>query len=195
MDSNDKKAFASLMYALGSLYDMDLENKVILKIWFEALSEYTIEEVGKAVTAYIKSPDFGTYKPKPADIIKMISGTASDNAFLAWSKFIEAVKRVGTYSSVVFDDPIIHRVVDDMGGWCSFGTKTEKELPFVQNEFVSRYRAFRSKPELPTHSKKLVGIIEAENAKEGFEVKQIPVFIGDKKKAQIVYKNKELVRV
>jgi hypothetical protein len=91
---------------------------------------------------------------------------------------------------VVFDDPIIHRVVDDMGGWCSFGVKDGKELPFVEKEFVARYRAFKSKGVLPAYNRKLVGLDEARNVLDGFEPMNRPVYIGSPDRAKLVYEQK-----
>ena len=195
MNETDKKEFAAIVYPLGLLYEMDMSNKHVLKIWFEALSSYSVQEVAAGVTAYVKCPDHGSYKPKPADIIKMIDGTAADLAFLAWTKLVDALGRVGTYRTVVFDDPVIHRVVDDMGGWTSFGSKTERELPFAEKEFVGRYRALRVKGSVPRHASRLIGQTEANNAISGWGREEPPVLIGCQEKAMRVltgFANKQL---
>jgi hypothetical protein len=192
MTDSDKKRFAAAMYSFTAIYEMDFSSKAVLKIWFESLANHTIEEIESAVTRYIKSPDFGSYKPKPSDLIKILEGTSDDRAFSAWSKLEKAVRRVGTYKTVVFDDPIIHRVVDDMGGWCEIGRKEERELPFVSKEFCQRYRAFSSKSIIPDHSKKLLGLSEGDNTARGFEHKEEPVLCGDEEKALLVYSGKAI---
>lgn len=190
MIETDKKAFLSVLYPLGEIYEMDMSNKNILKIWFEALSDYSIEEVAEGVTAYIKNPDTGSYKPKPADIIRMIDGTSADKAMVAWTMVENAVRRIGTYRTVVFEDPIIHRVIEDMGGWCSLGEKQESELPFVQKEFLTRYRAVVQRRSLTSYPGKLLGIIEAGNNVEGYYTEDNPVLIGDAGKARLVLEHK-----
>lgn len=186
MTDNDKKMFASIMYPLGKIYDLALEDKYIMRVWFEALSDLSIEEVGKAVSAYLKSPDFGTYKPKPADIIKMIQGTSLDKSFQAWSKVESAARRVGSYQTVVFDDPIIHRVIEDMGGWVDLCQKNESELPFVAKEFTARYKGFSVRGEMPVHPTRLYGLTDRVNSSDGYTEDVDPVLIGDHDKAKLL---------
>jgi len=183
MTENDKKAFLAVMYKLFAIYEMPLENKHLLSAWFDALSDYDIEEVAVAAQRYIKSPDFGTYKPKPADLIKMIEGTSADRALMAWSKVESAVRSIGTYVTVAFDDPIIHRVIADMGGWVALGEKSEDELPFVAKEFGNRYRGLAQKQETPAHPRKLYGVIDTSNGATGHVEEMAPVLIGDRDKA------------
>jgi hypothetical protein len=52
--------------------------------------------------------------PKPADIVRNLQGTASDRSLIAWGKLLEAMRRVGAYRSVAFDDGAIHAAVEDM---------------------------------------------------------------------------------
>lgn len=196
MNNTDKKKFAELMFTLTAIYDMDFSNSIKTNIWFETLSEFSIEEIEKAIRRYTKSPDSGGFNPKPSDLIKIIEGTSDDKAFLAWSKLIEGVKRIGIYQTVVFDDPLIHRVVQDMGGWCEFGRKEEKELPFVSKEFCQRYRFYSSKGIIPDHCKRLLGLSEGDCLAKGHE-KHIPdpVFIGDKEKALLIYRGEKQTQI
>lgn len=190
MREEDKKKFVVLMEGLGGIYDIEF-TKFTVMIWFEALSQNSIEDVSQAVSSYIKSPDFGTYKPKPADIVKMINGTSNDNANLAWSKFNDAIRLVGTARSVVFDDPIIHRVVYDMGGWISMGEKLEKDWPFIAKEFKERYSGYKSRDATPECHSKLIGWVDASNCRNGYE-EQPPVLVGNKEKAQNLLNNGSL---
>jgi hypothetical protein len=123
--------------------------------------------------------------PKIADVSKMLGGTSNDRAQTAWAKVDKAVRHVGTYRSVVFDDPIIHRVITEMGGWISIGTKTDNEWPFVAKEFETRYRGYSMRGERPEYQPVLIGISDAHNSKEGFKTEQ-PMLIGDAEKAQEV---------
>src|SRR5690606_37498796 len=106
-----------------------------IALWWGNLREYELSAVRQGMHRHMQNPDSGCYMPKPSDIIKMMSGSTQDSAMIAWSKVDKALRQVGTYSSVVFDDPVIHRVIHDMGGWVSLGVKNDKEWPFVANEF------------------------------------------------------------
>jgi hypothetical protein len=97
-----------------------------------------------------------------------------------------AVRRVGTYCDVVFDDALIHRVIQDMGGWIALGTKAENEWPFVAKEFENRYRSFRSRGECPQYPPTLIGIATAHNFRKGYK-SGTPVLIGQEYLAKRVW--------
>lgn len=190
MDCTDKKAFAAMMFPLGKIYDLGLEDKLIMQIWFTALSDYSVQEVASAVTRFIKNPD-SAYKPKPADILRMIEGTSADQAMNAWSKVEAAIRRVGSYQTVVFDDPTIHRIIDDMGGWVDICQTSEDELPFRSKEFCNRYRGFVSRREIPQHNRRLYGLIDTKNGADGYGDTD-PVLIGNHVLALEVMEGKKL---
>ena len=102
----------------------------------------------------------------------------------AWSRVDKAVRRVGPYQSVVFDDAVVHRVIDEMGGWIKLcNTPSEEDYKFQGLEFSRRYRAYviagGAGSDYPRH---LIGMTEAENNTAGFK-RQIPppVLIGTEK--------------
>jgi hypothetical protein len=185
MKESDKKRFGLILVGVAEVYGKEL-SKQAASIWFNILKEYEIETISLAFTSHISNPDTGQFFPKPADIIKAIGGTNTDASFIAWTKVDQAMKLVGPYRSVVFDDPIIHAVIDDMGGWIFFGEKDENEWPFIGNDFQKRYKGYKERNSTPAHNKKLVGIHEAGNRKDGFEIEK-PFLIGDKEKAKKVF--------
>lgn len=136
----------------------------------------------------MQTPPNGKFVPKIADIVEIIKGDGQDRSLIAWSKFDNALRTLGTYQSVVFDDAIIHLVVDDMGGWCSFETKSEKEWPFIKNDFVNRYKAYTKMPHLHIHQRVLIGRIEAENNLNGYK-SPAPVCIGENEHIALVYQS------
>lgn len=158
-----------------------------LDVWWNALRSYDLPSVVEAFNRHLANPDIGQFPPKPADIIRMLQGSTQDAALRAWAKVDQAVRRIGTYDDVVFDDAIIHRVIQDMGGWIALGTKGEDEWPFVAKEFENRYRGFRARSEIPEYPPKLVGIANAHNKQHGFE-DQAPILIGNELAArQVMY--------
>lgn len=184
MTQNDFDQFQTLLQAVSELYGKPM-TPFSVSIFWGALQQYDMAVVREAMNRHITNPDNGQFMPKPADLIRMMQGSSQDKALQAWHKVDKAVRQVGTYSSVVFDDPLIHRVLHEMGGWISLGTKTEDEWPFVAREFENRYRAFASRQELPEYLPVLVGIIEAENRKEGHSCEP-PMLVGDANVAMAV---------
>lgn len=184
MIDEDRVAFAALMSGVYGFYGKDASD-FALDVWWQAMSPYDFGSVKDALNRHCVNPDSGQYLPKPADVVRMLAGSTQDAALVAWSKVDRAVREVGTYRSVVFDDPVIHRVVTDMGGWVPLGTKKEDEWPFVRNEFVNRYRGYRMRSETPEYLPMLIGISDAANSKAGFRC-DAPMLIGDANMAQAV---------
>ena len=157
----------------------------VIALYWQGLQDFELPAVRDALGRHLRNTDTGQFMPKIADIIRMLQGSSQDAAFSAWSKVDKAVRQVGPYDTVVFDDPLIHRVLHDMGGWMGICDKTDDDWPFVAKEFETRYRGFKSRNERVEYPSKLVGIFEAHNAKEGHKVAQ-PMLIGDASKAQKV---------
>ena len=139
MQSTDKKRFATLLTGIADYYGKELSNGVIALYW-QGLQHIDIEAVEKALWEHTQNPDAGQYMPKIADVVRALQGRTQDQASLAWAKVDAAVRRVGSYADVVFDDPLIHRVVAEMGGWIWFGKQTDKEWPFIAQRFETIYR-------------------------------------------------------
>ncbi|MFC3107370.1 DUF6475 domain-containing protein [Undibacterium arcticum] len=176
--------FVTLLTGIADYYGKELSEGVISLYW-QGLQQYDLKAVEKALWEHTQNPDSGQFMPKIADVTRGLAGRTTDQAALAWSKVDGAVRRVGTYSDVVFDDPVIHRVIADMGGWIKFGTQTEDEWPFVSNQFQTRYRGYKLRGEVPEYQPVLIGMSNAYNGKEGFK-SQPPMLIGDEAKAKQV---------
>lgn len=184
MKPNDFDAFAALLKQVAEYYRVELVPGAA-RLYWQALSTYDFEEVKGALTAHLHNPDTGQFMPKIADVVKLLEGNTLTQAMRAWQKVTRAITSVGTYQSVVFDDAIIHAVIDDMGGWTAIGLISEDELPFRVREFEKRYQSYRLKP--PTeYPRKLCGILEANNTKGGYDIEP-PVLIGDQRAARLVY--------
>jgi hypothetical protein len=177
--------FVDVMQLVSEQYGKKPSDGLISLYW-QGLKGYDFNVVREAIGKHLSNTDTGMFMPKIADIIRMMQGTSLDSALSAWSKVDRAVRNIGPYESVVFDDPIIHKVLHDMGGWLMLSEKTEDEWPFVAKEFENRYRGFKSRNERIEYPAKLIGLSEANNTKEGFAVSQ-PMLIGDKLKAMEVF--------
>ena len=180
----DYVRFLTLLSGIADYYSKSLPEGVISLYW-QGLEQYEIGAVEKALWEHTQNPDTGQFMPKIADVTRNLQGRTTDQAALAWSKVDSALRRVGTYSDVVFDDPIIHRVVADMGGWIKFGTMTEEEWPFTGNQFRTRYQGYKMRGEIPEYQPVLVGIANAHNGKEGFKTSP-PMLIGNEARAKQV---------
>lgn len=181
MQQGERKRFVVCLTACAEVYGKPCSDAVI-GVWWDALRQFDIGAVEGAFGRHLQSQDVGQFMPKPADIIRMLQGTSVDAAMVAWSRVDRAIREVGTYVSVTFDDPIAMRVLQDMGGWILLGTKDNDEWPFIGNEFRNRYHGYRSRGEIPECPPVLPGICQAENTSKGYS--DWPhVMIGDPQKA------------
>jgi hypothetical protein len=184
----EKRRFATLLTGLSDYYNHEV-SKTMLSLYWEGLRQYDYEAIEKACWAHTQSPDEnGRWFPKIADITKVLQGRTSDQASVAWSKVDRAVRTVGIYQDVAFDDSLIHRVLSDMGGWIQINGKTEDEWPFVAKEFENRYRGFKLRAENPPYPPKLIGSASAQNAHVGIQYNQGTILIGDRDLAIAVIK-------
>ena len=180
----DYERFLTVLTGVADYYAKELSEGVISLYW-QGLKQYDIEAVEKSLWDHTQNPDNGQFMPKIADLTRAMQGRTQDQAAIAWSKVDSASRRVGTYQDVVFDDPIIHRVISDMGGWIWFGNQLEVEWPFIAKNFESRYRGYRLRCESPEYAPVLVGMANAQNQQNGFKVNS-PILIGNQQKANSV---------
>lgn len=181
-DINEKRRFATLLTGLSDYYKSEI-SKTTLSLYWQGLKQYDYEAIEKAAWAHTQSPDeAGRWMPKISDLTKALQGRTVDQASIAWSKVDRAVRTVGTWQDVVFDDPLIHRVIQDIGGWIKLGQQDEHEWPFVEKRFVTAYQGYRMRTEQPEYASVLIGIANAHNDVEG-QLKQAPVLLGNQAKA------------
>lgn len=180
----DMAGFGQMMAAIYDLYGRRF-SEYALSIWWNALKGYELKAVSEALSRYVVNADCGQFVPKPADVVRMIGGTTVDRALVALEKVDRAVRHVGVYSDVVFDDPLIHRVLQDMGGWIRLGSRKESEWPFVAKEFETRYRGYAYQDVTPPYLPVMTGLVNAQNRRNGYPVSG-PVLVGREEKAREV---------
>lgn len=184
MIETDKARFAQALMALAEYYGKPLSDGVVALYW-QGLQDLDIGAVESAIGRHMCNPDTGQFMPKVADLRRMIGGRTTDAAAVAWSKVDRAVRCVGPYRSVAFDDPLIHAVVTDMGGWVLLTGKSEDEWPFVAREFENRYRGYAMRSEQPAYPPVLIGIQQADAERRGFKP-EAPTLIGNAGAARLV---------
>jgi hypothetical protein len=177
MNEQDAKPFAEL---IASVYDFAGRpaSKQTVGIWWNAMQAFDLEAVRKAFSLHTIDPDRGQFLPKPADIVRIIGGGSADAALIAWAKVEKAIRVIGPWKDVVFDDALIHAAIENLGGWVKVCGSSEKELPFVGNQFATLYRGYRSRGEVPAYCGVLTGEANGHNRMQG--MKLLPAkFVGD----------------
>lgn len=184
MKQQDFDQFCEMLDLIAEQHNRTLSEGLKTLYW-QGLKDFDLSALQQAAYRHLRNPDTGQFMPKIADFVRMLQGTTQDSALVAWAKVDSAVRQIGTYQDVVFDDPLIHRVIHDMGGWIGLGTKADTEWPFVAKEFENRYRGFKARSEIPEYPAKLIGIATAHNEQKGFKT-DTPVLVGNEMKAKQV---------
>lgn len=178
MIDSEKGKFGELLKATMDVYGKETSVGMV-QVWWEALKRFEYAEVRRSLSQHLQNVDSGQFAPRPADIIRVIEGGGSEGRALgAWTKVLEAVRRVGSWRSVVFDDPLIHAAIEDMGGWVALCAMTEDEAPFKGNEFQKRYRALiHNRPS--SYPARLIGYADGGNRMGGHDSEDETVLIGN----------------
>jgi hypothetical protein len=158
-----------------------------LGVWWNACKPFSLEQVRKALTAHATDAERGQFPPKVADVVRILAGTVTDRAALAWGKTHEAMAVVGAYQDAVFDDPAIHAAVEDCGGWPKMCRTDLKELSYLQHRFCAAYKAYAERGTFD-YPRRLGGDRSPDSE---YEKKRLPLprpaFVGDPLRCQMVF--------
>lgn len=187
MKPSDRAEFARLVADVMAYYRQDVST-FVLELWWNACQPFDLGQVRQAMTAHATDPEHGRFAPKVADLVRVLSGTRTDAAQLAWGKAFESASRVGAYTDVVFDDPAIHAVIEDLGGWPKFCRSETADLSYLQHRFCESYRAYAGRGRFD-YPRRLMGdrSPDHEYEKKGLALPR-PSLIGDPSAAAAVYR-------
>jgi hypothetical protein len=187
MTDDDRPAFAELITAAHAHWRRDV-SEFTLNAWWEGCRRYELEDVRSALNAHAADPDKGHLCPMTSDVVRVLHGTVGDRAMLAWSKVLEAMRDVGAYASVTFDDPAIHASIVDIGGWQACCRGSVDELPHLQRRFAESYRTYARKRGQFDFPRQLAGdhAIALAGTKWEDTHTPAPVLIGDPARAERV---------
>lgn len=187
MKQSDFPAFSELLTSVMAYYRQDA-SKFTLGLFWSACQPFDLEQVSKALNAHAIDAERGVYAPKVADIVRVLSGTTTDRAALAWGKVLGSLSSVGAYSDVVFDDPAIHAAVEDCGGWVKMCRSQTEELSYLQHRFCQSHKAYTGRGQFE-YQRRLMGdrSPDHEFEKRGIPLPR-PAVVGDVNLARQVYR-------
>lgn len=187
MIHSEKKEFAALLRDVMAYYQKDTSN-FMLDLWWTACQAFDMEQISKAMKSHCTDAERGVFAPKVADLVRVLSGTVTDRAALAWGKVLQAMSSVGAYSDVVFDDPAIHAAIEDCGGWVKICRSEIEELSYLQHRFCQAHKAYTGRGSFE-FQRRLMGdrSPDHEFEKRGIPLPK-PAVVGDVNLARAVYK-------
>lgn len=188
MNEKDEVRFLELFTGLCEVKNKKF-SQVLLSVYFEALKEYSIEDVEKSIGNSIK---LGKYPviPQPVELIEYITGgseSLEDKAIVQASRVLNAVRQIGGYSSVCFDDPITNAVIKQaFSGWGKLcNDLIEQDEKWFLKDFAKIYQTY-SRNNI-RHNGRLIGKQEQSNISHGYSVITPEIiYIGDVEKAKLL---------
>lgn len=186
MQQSDFRVFSQLITDVLAYYRQDA-SRFVLDLWWGACRGFDLEQIRAALQRHCTDADRGQFAPKVADLARILQGTHTDRAALAWGKVFEAMSAVGAYQDVVFDDPATHAVVEDLGGWPKVCRTPLDELGYLQHRFTEGHRAYAGRGQFE-YPRRLMGDRSPDHE---YQAKGLPppkpALVGDAARAQQVF--------
>lgn len=188
MKPSDRGAFAALIAGIYAYHRQPVSDAII-GVWWNGCQRWELEEVSKALDALTQDAEAGKFLPKIGDVTRVLQGTTTDKAAMAWGKVQAAMGSVGAWQDVCFDDPAIHAAIVDIGGWQKVCRTGYDEQSYLQHRFALAYKAYteRGEFEYPRVLNGERGSLDLFQ-KRGLMPPE-PVLVGDPERAKLVLQN------
>lgn len=188
VQESDRKDFADLIAGVYAYHGKTVSPAVIAMYW-RGCQRWSLEQVRKAIDRLTMDAEAGRFVPKIGDITRVLDGTSTDRAQLAWGRVLEAASSVGAYTDVAFDDPAIHATVEDLGGWVKVCRTDTKDLGYLQHRFCESYRAYAGRGQFGYPA-----VLNGDRSPDAMYIKRglqppRPRLIGNPAQAQLVIAN------
>lgn len=138
MENKDKKEFFKIIAGLGEMFGKTISD-TLYELYWQALKDLSFEDFNKTANSLGQTTKFF---PKPVEFRDQVLPDIAAQASLAYAKLEKAFTQAGVYKTVVFDDPVIHAVVENLGGWVSYCNLPDEELKWYRKDFEKKYQDF-----------------------------------------------------
>jgi len=153
-------------------------SKPYTKFYYEAVKHLDVKEWEKSIAHVIQNRKY-TNMPMPAEILEHAQGDPEDAAILAIQKLENAMREVGAYDSVKFDDPVLMVLVSGAeGGWPGLCQMPLDDWKFEKPRLIKAYKALAMRG-VRGDIKHLAGISERANGEAFPEWEPTVHLIGD----------------
>ena len=153
MKETDWKAFSELISRVFRLYQRPPLEVDDMRMYFDALADLPLEAVVEGVRRHVRgvTGEAGRFAPKPADTILALFGTPEQQAAKAWAEVRMAFERIGSRTSIRFDDPKIHYALAACGGWTGLTWATTDREPCFRRAYLAAITNSVTWDEVPDH--------------------------------------------
>lgn len=178
MTDQDRDRFEGMLLGLAEIFKEDLSNERV-DLYYLALEDMDIEDIIQAGNILVRTTKFF---PKPVEFRESMAVNTDDMAAIAYAKFFKGCAHTPD-KTLVFDDPIIHAVIVNLGGWndelYDNWASIEKEV-WLRKDFERLYKTY-AKMGVPANTpERLVGRTERHNEGQWNWAIPQPALIGSK---------------
>lgn len=114
MTKSDARELIERLNGLAELYDKKI-SPAVHQIWFNSLKDLELVPVLEAMNHLVCT---SKYMPKPSEVRDLVCGDAASASETAWIAWREAAAKVGGYSSLLIEDPVLAETLTAMfGSW------------------------------------------------------------------------------
>ncbi len=166
MKENDRPRFTELVAGMSRTFGQEADEATYDGYWL-GLSDLTIEAIQTAVATAMRTCE---HMPTVVALRKLTGEiTTPGRALVAWGVFERAVVQHGADRSVEFDDPVIHAVVRNHGGWPRCCQLPVSEFDkWLRQDFLKTYTALCSTGISEEAGQPLIGEHDSSNAMNGY---------------------------
>ncbi len=157
MQAQDRSAFFLAFASLCTAFSRNVD-EALVEVYWRALSDLPVDAVRAAMDEAIMTQDF---MPPPAKLRRFAgqnsNETCAEPSDEAFALVARAVREVGSYRAVDFDDPCIHATIRALGGWSNFCRAPAHEFnTWTRKRFVAIYRELSAEPQEQHHHRPLL---------------------------------------
>jgi len=153
-------------------------SKPFTLMYYETVKHLEAKDWQEAIKITLQSRKF-TNMPTPAEVLEHAQGSTEDTALIAIQKLEGAMRDVGAYDSVKFDDPVLMVLVSSAeGGWPGLCQMELSDWKFEKLRLVKAYKALSMRG-VRGDIDHLAGISERSNGGSFPEWEPDIVMIGD----------------
>ena len=133
----NKEFFYKTIGVLSYNFNFDPKKEQV-ELIYDFIKEYSDQEFEEAAKDILKTSRFF---PKIADFIERLEGTKELQAIQAFEVLDYAVRTIGSYQNVLFQDTKVAHIVDTLSDWVKIGNMDDETYKFFRLEFIKTYKA------------------------------------------------------
>lgn len=167
MNDDTGRRFGEAIGVLGEAFRQKI-TPITIRAYELGLRDLDIAEIERAIADAIHQCKF---MPSVAELREMAGVVPKESrAVIAWAAVKRAIRDVGEYKSVDFDDPTINATIRVMGGWeelCGIQAGEQFDV-WARKRFEETYRSLSSSRVGDDLGRPLAGICDRDNSAAGF---------------------------